>query len=101
MRTLLKISMDVEKANSALRDGNMQKVMTALMDQLHPEAAYFTTEFGKRTAYVFFNLTDPSQIPVIAEPLFSTFGAEIDLKPVMNRDDLMKGLQSIGAKKAA
>ena len=102
MRTLLKVSMDVEKANRALNDGSMQKVMNSVMDRIRPEAAYFTTESGKRTALIIFDLSDSSQIPSIAEPFFSTFGAEIDFRPVMNREELTRGLQNIvGLKKAA
>jgi len=70
------------------------------LDDLHPEAAYFTTEKGKRTAYVFFDLADVSEIPKISEPLFETFKAEIDLKPVMNQDDLLKGLKVFGERES-
>ncbi|OFZ21315.1 MAG: hypothetical protein A2X94_07655 [Bdellovibrionales bacterium GWB1_55_8] len=101
MRTLLKISMDVEKASRAIQDGSMQRVMNSVLDEIHPEAAYFTAEHGRRTAFIFFDLADPSQIPAIAEPFFSTLGAEIELSPVMNRDDLKKGLQNFSVKKAA
>ena len=101
MRTLLKVSMEVEKANNALRDGSMQQLMSSVLDRIHPECAYFTTDQGRRTALIVFDLNDPSQIPSIAEPFFQTFGAEVEFKPVMNREDLMKGLQNLGAKKAA
>lgn len=98
---MLKISMDVEAANQALRDGSFQKSIQPVLDQLKPEAAYFSTEWGKRTAYIVFDLVDPAQIPQIAEPFFQLLKAEIDFKPVMNREDLAKGLQSWGARKAA
>ena len=35
-----------------------------------------------------------SDIPGIVEPLFMGFNAEVDLLPVMNADDLKKGLDS-------
>jgi hypothetical protein len=94
--------MDVDAANNALRQGGFQKKIQPLIEGLHPEAAYFTTESGRRTAYIFFDLADPSQIPQIAEPLFEELRAEIEFKPVMNRADLAKGLQTwSGQKKAA
>jgi hypothetical protein len=46
-----------------------------------------------RCAMIFFDMTDSSQIPPIAEPLFTSLGAEIELVPVMNGDDLRKGLE--------
>ncbi len=35
-----------------------------------PEAAYFLAEDGMRTALIFFDLQEPSQIPAVAEPAF-------------------------------
>jgi len=40
-----------------------------------------------------FDLKDPSQLPSITEPLFSSVNAKITLFPVMNQEDLQKGLQ--------
>ena len=34
----------------------------------------------------------PSQIAEAAEPFFLSYGAEVELVPVMNADDLRKGL---------
>jgi len=42
-----------------------------------------------------FDLKDPSQIPVISEMFFFGLHAHIDYKPVMNAEDLRKGLSSI------
>jgi hypothetical protein len=41
---------------------------------------------------VFFEISDPSQIVEAAEPFFVSFNAEVELVPVMNGDDLRKGL---------
>ena len=102
MRTLLQVSMDVNAANRAIRDGQMQKTVDSMMTLLKPEAAYFTTVRGKRTALIIFDLKDPSMIPQIAEPFFDTLAAEVDFQPVMNREELIKGLKSIqGGQKAA
>jgi hypothetical protein len=37
-------------------------------------------------------MKDSSDIPAIAEPLFMGLNAEIEMLPVMNQDDLQKGL---------
>ena len=60
-----------------------------------PEAAYFGPEGGVRTAFIVFDLKDLSDIPSISEPLFRVAKANIQLLPVMNREDLQKGLQQI------
>lgn len=38
----------------------------------------------------------PSQLPAISEPLFSKLKATIEMFPVMNQEDLQKGLQQVG-----
>ncbi|WP_438289856.1 hypothetical protein [Streptomyces sp. HUAS TT7] len=96
MRVLLRAILDTEKTNDAIRNGTMQKSMQATMEALRPEAAYFTTEEGCRTAFIFFDLADPSQMPKIAEPFFMDMGAKISFVPVMNGDDLEKGLAALG-----
>ena len=60
-----------------------------------PESAYFGTENGKRTGYLFFDLDDSARIPVIAEPLFQQLGAAVEFIPVMNADELQRGLAEI------
>lgn len=101
MRMMLKVMMDIEAANVAINDGSFQRSIQPVIDQLKPEATFFTAEWGKRTAYIFFQLADPSQIPQIAEPFFQLLKAEIELKPVMNADELSRGLQAWRGHKAA
>ena len=50
---------------------------------------------GHRTACFIVNVESNDQIPTIAEPLFLGMGANVDLIPVMNFDDLKKGLSEI------
>ncbi|ONI84586.1 hypothetical protein ALI22I_28975 [Saccharothrix sp. ALI-22-I] len=40
-----------------------------------------------------FDLADPAQIPVIAEPLFRSLNCTVEFIPVMNVDDLQRGLE--------
>jgi hypothetical protein len=86
--------MEVSATNTAIQDGRLQKTINSIMELIKPEASYFTTVNGKRTAYLFFELKDSSMILQIAEPIFQTLGAEVDFYPVMNREDLNKGLHS-------
>ncbi|MCK8438135.1 hypothetical protein ACH4MW_31545 [Streptomyces luteogriseus] len=96
MRVLLKASMDTEKANEAIRNGTLGKLIQESMEQIKPEAAYFTTDHGKRTAYVVFDMQDSWQMPVLSEPFFLQLGAEISYTPVMNMEDVQKGLSQLG-----
>jgi hypothetical protein len=92
MRMLLKFAFDTQAASEAIRTGVMADINKGLFESTRPEAAYFGTENGLRTGYIFFDLDDPSRIPVLAEPLFQGTGANVQFIPVMNTDELLKGL---------
>ncbi|QGV80081.1 hypothetical protein [Streptomyces ficellus] len=92
MRTMLMCQMDTEKANEAIRSGRLDSIMGSFMDRVRPEAAYFGSIDGRRTAFVVFDLDEPSRIPVICEPLFMELGADITMLPVMNADDVRTGV---------
>jgi hypothetical protein len=96
MRVLLKVSMDTEKANDAISHGTLPKLIEQSMEQIKPEAAYFTAENGQRTAYMVFDMQDSSLMPVISEPFFMNLGAKITYTPVMNYEDVQKGLSQLG-----
>ena len=99
MRMLLKVSIPVERGNQAIADGSLSSNLQAILGELRPEATYFTAIEGKRTALIFFDLADASQIPAVAEPFFMSLNAELELYPVMTVEDLQKGLS--GAQQAA
>ena len=92
MRMLLKWKSGLEATNEAVRTGKMREINQSLDERTQPEAAYFCTENGHRTAYIFFDLADPSQIVVIAEPLFQDVNSTVEFIPVMNADELQRGL---------
>ncbi len=92
MRMLLKWESGLEATNEAIRNGTMAEVNELLAASTQPEAAYFGTENGRRTGYVFFDLADTAKIPVIAEPLFQRVNATVEFIPVMNVDERQRGL---------
>ncbi|WP_340377316.1 hypothetical protein U5640_21060 [Streptomyces sp. SS7] len=96
MRMMMRASMDTEKANELIRNGTLGKLIEESMAQIKPEAAYFTADGGRRTAYLFFDMEDPSDMPVISEPFFLELGADLSYTPVMNREDVQKGLSRLG-----
>lgn len=92
MRTLMRVSIPVEKGTAALADGSLQRLIQQTIEKIHPEAAYFFPLDGKRTAVFVFDLPDSSQVPAIVEPFFAGLNAEVYMTPVMNAEDLQKGL---------
>jgi hypothetical protein len=98
MRMMLRFTLPVEKGNAAVNDGSVGRTMESIMSKLKPEAAYFTALDGLRGGMIFFDMTDPSQIPELIEPFFLNLNAKVELVPVMNGDDLRKGLAKLGTK---
>ena len=100
MRMMLKVMVPIEKGNAAFKDGSLGQTIESVMKKLKPEAAYFGAIMeGKRCAMMIFDLTDPSQIVEIAEPLFLNLNAAVEFVPVMNADELQKGMTKAGSKK--
>ena len=98
MRTMLKISIPAKSGNQAIQDGSLPRIIQSTLESLKPEAAYFFPEDGKRTSILIFDLKDPTQIPVVAEPFFMGLEAEVKLIPVMNAQDLQAGLSQLSRK---
>lgn len=98
MRTMLRFALDVEKSSQAFNDGTLASTLETLLTKLKPESAYFCPVDGKRGGMIVFDMSDPSQIPVVVEPLFRNLGAAVEVFPVMNQEDLQRG---IAAAKAA
>ena len=96
MRVMMKVQMDTEAGSRTIADGSLPQLMQESLERLQPEAAYFGPEDGIRTAFIVFDLQDPSQLPSITEPLFSKVKARIEMFPVMDREDLQKGLERLG-----
>ena len=88
--------MPVETGNRAVRDGTVGTLMQRAAERWKPEAMYFTTFDGRRTAYVVFDLPDASDMPPFAEPFFRQLDADVQLAPVMNGEGLQRGLSQLG-----
>lgn len=98
MRMLMQVSIPVEAGNAAARSGKLGSTIQKILEELKPEAAYFTTENGERNAFLVFDMQKSSQMTAIAEPWFLSFNARITTQPVMSMQDLAEG--SAGIEKA-
>jgi hypothetical protein len=92
---MLTAVMDTQISNETIKSGRLPEIVRSMIDRLDPEAAYFAPGEGGRSCVMVFDMQDTSAIPSIAEPLFQELGAKVDIYPVMNREDLEKGLAAL------
>jgi hypothetical protein len=92
---MLRAHLDTQISNEALKNGTLPKIMQSMTERLKPEAAYFGPSEGGRSCTFVFDMQDSSLLPTIAEPLFEGLGAKIEIQPVMNSEDLQKGLAAL------
>ena len=95
MRMMMRVYIPVEAGSAAIKSGSLAQTIQQFMEAAKPEAAYFVADGGERTAYFFFDLKQPSDIPSIAEPFFANLHAAIDVTPAMNIDDVRTGLSAV------
>ena len=102
MRVPLTFSIDPEKGDALIKEGRLGATMAPILEDLQPEAAYFTDVDGTRGGYIVVNMEDASQIPAMTEPLLLGLGATIQMQPVMTPEDLQgaagEALQQMGQK---
>ena len=99
MRILMQIRLPHETYNAAVRDGTAGSKTNAILDEVKPEAVYFTEMNGQRTVIMIVELAEPSMIPSLAEPWFLTFNADVAFHVVMSHQDLQDAdFERIGQK---
>jgi hypothetical protein len=95
MRMMMKVSIPVDAGNKGVKEGILPKTVMAFVEQMKPEACYFGPEDGKRTAFFFFDLEDPTMIPTVAEAFFMNLNASVQLSPVMNLEEMKAGVERV------
>jgi len=99
MRMLLHARLPHEPFNTAVKNGTAGEKMKRILDDLKPEAVYFTEYQGRRGAIMIVNVEDPSKVPAFSEPWFLLFNADCEFHIVMTPADLAKaGLDTLGKK---
>jgi hypothetical protein len=87
--------MSTDKANAVIKDGRLPQTIQSTMEELQPEAAYFTDVDGAWGGILIVNMDDASQLPAVAEPLFFALGATIKVQLVMTPEDLQNATPAL------
>jgi hypothetical protein len=99
MRMLMHVQFPLEPFNSAVRDGSVGRKIQSILEAIKSEAVYFTDHNGQRGGTLVVNLTDPSDVPKLAEPFFHTFNATVEFRIAMTPEDLARAnLDALGKK---
>lgn len=97
MRMLMHVKLPNEEFNAAVRDGTVSQKIKRILDELKPQAVYFTNYGGRRGVIMIVDLPEPSKVPALAEPWFLAFNAKVEFHIVMTPDDLGRaGLDALG-----
>jgi hypothetical protein len=71
--------------------------MQRILEAIRPEAVYFSETDGKRGGVLVVEVSEPSDVPRLAEPWFLTFDASVELRICMTPEDLGKAdLEGLG-----
>ncbi len=99
MKMLLNVIFSTEPFNALVRSGKAGETLQKIVEDLKPEAVYFTEEDGMRAVLMVVDLASPSDVPRVAEPFFLKFDAEVRMRIVMSPADLKTaGLAALGKK---
>jgi len=102
VRILITFSINPEKGDQLIKEGRIGETMESILEDLQPEAAYFTDVEGTRGGFLVVDMEDASQVPARTEPLLLGVGATVHMQPVMTPEDLRgaagEALQQMGQK---
>ena len=88
MRIMITFSINPEKGDQLIKEGRIGETMGSILEELQPEAAYFTDVEGTRGGFLVVDMEDASQMPAMTEPLLLGVGATVHMQPVMTPEDL-------------
>jgi hypothetical protein len=95
MRFMITCRIPVEKGNESAKAASLHSTIHSIMEELKPEAAYFSEIEAARRGYIVINMDDASQISAVAETLFLGLGAAIQVHRVMTPEELGQATPAI------
>ena len=96
---LMHVQFPLGPFNTAVLDGTAGDKIQHILEAIKPEAVYFTEQNGRRGAVLIVDVNDPSDVPMLAEPWFLTFDAEVEFRIAMTPEDLARAnLEALGKK---
>ena len=99
MRFVMQASFPPEQFNKFVLDGTIGQKMSRVLEEIKPEAAYFTSNDGTRGGIFIINMEKTSEMARFAEPFFLLFNATVKFLPTMTPEDLQQaGLDEMGKK---
>ena len=75
MRMLMIVKLPHEPFNQRVREGKAGEIVGRILEDIKPEATYFTEMDGTRGVILVVELESPSSLPSLAEPFFLNFNA--------------------------
>jgi hypothetical protein len=95
MRFMIEFTVPTQHGNDVVRSGKIDRVFRKLGEDLKPEAMYFYPDDGLRAGCIFLQSDNPAICAAVGERLWFGLHAQIKVTPVMNADELGKGLSDI------
>ena len=95
MRFMVQFSIPTQYGNEVVRSGKIEKVFKKLGEEFKPEAMYFFPADGVRAGCMFIQSDNPAICIAVGERLWFGLQAQIKVTPVMNGEELGKGLTEI------
>ena len=92
MRFMISARVPTEKTNALIKEGRFPQTFQSIMEDLQPEAAYFTDVDGARGGYFIVNVDDPSELATKTETLLQGLGATIQIHFVWTPEDVQKAM---------
>ncbi len=96
MRFMVQFWIPTEHGNEVVRSGKIEKVMKKLGEEFKPEAMYFYPDEGMRAGAMFVQSDNPAICTALGERMWFGLQARIKVTPVMNGEELGKGLTEMG-----
>jgi hypothetical protein len=95
MRFMITYRVPTDTGNAAIKEGKMPQALQSIMEDLKPEAWYFTVVDGARGGHIIVNMDDASELAAVVEPLYFALGATTEVQLVLTAEDFPRATPAI------